>query len=428
VPAFSLSKIIFGELRKLFDTVLNFGIEEQQSPHDKRKIKTINFLNLVMVSFLIIGYTNYFILGSDFQLGSTTSFLFLGLFSLLLSKLKKTNLSFLLFTLNVNLSIFYINLLYPIEAGPYLFYFPLIVSVVLLSRPSFKDKYSLIHLGICMVFFVTALIIDYPDLTLKSVTPQTAKTLWYYDLCMSATITAILSYLLSRLISNQNKEIMAQYDDLKKAKETVNASLKEKEILLAELHHRVKNNMAIISALLNLQEEATENEEAKQIIGDSKARIMSMSLVHKMLYENSELKSINIGKYASELIIELFNSYNLTDTVIVNQDYDKITLSVNKSVPLGLILNELITNSIKYTYKTVKRQDGQFLISIKQHNGQIKMIVRDNGRGFPEGFNPESDTPSLGIYLIKTLAEQIDGEVQFSNDNGAKIELNFSPN
>lgn len=416
-------------LKKLFNTILNFGVETGHPAHDRRRIKTTNLLNLVIVFFLLIGYTNYFILKTDFALIPVSTFLVLALLSLFLNKYNKNKCSFLLFTFNVNLSIFFINQYYPHEVGAYLFYFPLIVSVVLLNNPSFKDRYALMHFSICAFFFITNLTADFPDFEIKTLSASQMKTLWYYDLVMAASITAVLSFLLSRLIFNQNKEIILQNNDLKTAKEAINVSLKEKEVLLAELHHRVKNNLAIISGLLNLQEDATTNEEARQIIGDCKTRIMSMALVHRMLYENQELKSINIGKYTTELIHELFNSYNLSKHLVITENYDHIILPVNKSIPLGLILNEIVTNSIKYVFKARPFNDGEFAISIKKNeNSTVKLLVKDNGNGFPDDFDFNSENLSLGIYLIKSLAEQIDGNVHFSNDNGAKIELNFIPN
>lgn len=415
-------------MKNLFDTVINFGISEGLQPHDRRKIKTVNFLNLVCACFLIIGYSNYFILGSNFALGPVTFFLALTILSLFLSNIKRTQLSFVLFSLNVNASIFYINQQYPLEVGSYLFYFPLIVSVILLNNPSFKDSNFLFHASICAIGFCLSMFIKIPSIEVNVLNPEEMKTLWYYNVCMSAIITAILSFLLSRLILQQSNEIVNQNKDLSVAKEEVNVSLKEKEVLLAELHHRVKNNLAIISGLLNLQDDATSNEEAKEIIGDSKARIMSMALVHRMLYENAELKNLDLGQYASELIFELFNSYNLTRKVKIIQAYDKIILPVSKSIPLGLIINEIVTNSIKYVFKSAKKEKGTFSISIREKDLHVFMVVQDDGEGFPETFDPTSENLSLGIYLIKTLAEQIDGKVTFSNQNGARIELDFTLN
>jgi two-component sensor histidine kinase len=413
-------------LKKIFNALIALGLEDSQSSYEKRRIKTTNLINLLVIILILIGYSNYFIIGSDFAFVPVTTFMCLSALSLYLNKIHKNMASFLLFSITINLSIFFINEYYPFETGTYLFYFPLIVSVVLLNNPSFRDKYSVRHFAICAAFFVAALLLDFPDLRLVTLKPIQIRILWYFDFVMATLLTGVLTFLLTRIIYNQNKEIIVQNDDLKKAKEIVNVSLKEKEVLLAELHHRVKNNLAIISGLLNLQEEATVSEEAKQVLSDSKTRIMSMALVHKMLYESVELKSINLGVYASELINELLYSYNLLKVVKVNEDFDAVTISVNKSIPLGLVLNEVITNCIKYTYKPCKELNGVFNISIKLKDNQVSLIMKDNGTGFPKDFNTESDNPSLGIYLIKTLAEQIDAKVWFSNEDGAKIELNFS--
>lgn len=348
--------------------------------------------------------------------------------SIYFNKIRKTRTAFILFSLNINTAIFFVNQYYPPETGSYLYYFPLIVSVVLLNNPSFSDKFSLLHFTICVVFFTANLALDFSWLQVTHFTPIQIKLLWYTDFIMATAITGVLSFLLTRLIFNQNQEILEQNENLKKAKEAVNASLKEKEVLLAELHHRVKNNLAIISGLLNLQEDATTNNEAKQIISDSKTRIMSMALVHRMLYENSELKSIDAGKYSSELIYELLNSYNLLNTVTVEQRYDKIMLPVNKSIPLGLILNEIVTNSIKYVFKPDFKRQSTFFISLTAAGNMVSLVVKDDGKGFDKDFNIDSESLSLGIYLIKSLSEQIDGTVKFSNDHGAKIELDFALN
>jgi two-component sensor histidine kinase len=147
-----------------------------------------------------------------------------------------------------------------------------------------------------------------------------------------------------------------------------------------------------------------------------------------MLYKNPELKSIDLSTYTSELIYELFNSYDLVNKVSIIEDYDHVVLPINKSIPLGLILNEIVTNSIKYVYKVNPKQNGLFFISIKSEGDVITLIAKDSGTGFPADLDFNSKNLSLGIFLIKTLAEQIDGNARFSNDDGAKIELSFSIN
>lgn len=381
-----------------------------------------------MIFFLIVGFSNYLFLKGDFTIIFSCIFIILASLSLLLNKLQKTNLAFFVFTINANLSILFINKIYPIESGAYLFYFPLIVSVVLLNNPSLKDKNSLLHFSACLFFFIANLVIDTDVLQIKTLTAEQIKMLWYYDLIIASIITGVLSFLLTRIIYNQNKEILLQNAGLQNAQETITSSLKEKEVLLAELNHRVKNNLAIISGLLSLQEGSIETEEAKKVLHDSRSRIMSMALVHKMLYDHPELKNIQISKYSSSLLAELLNSYNISKNYELKEEYDDIRLPVNKSIPLGLILNEVITNSIKYAYKRGQAKAWVFEIKIKQKGEQISVVIKDNGGGFPKDFNEENESLSLGVFLIKTLAEQIDGQVLFSNENGAKITLDFSHN
>lgn len=415
-------------LKKLFNTILHYGVDNSLTALDRRRIKTINLLNLIILFFLFTGVSNYFFIGKDYPVEVILLFICFCFVSLYLSKIKQTAWSFTLFTLNVNAAIFFINQYYPQEAGAYLYYYTLIISVVLLNNPTSVDKFAIMHFCICALFFIANLTLDFPAFELKTLDAFQLNVIWYYNVIISSVVTAVLSVMLTRLITNQNREIVLQNKDLIKTKQAVDASLKEKEVLLAELHHRVKNNLAIITGLLNLQEGSTNSEEARQVLGDSKARIMSMALVHKMLFENAELKNIDVGKYTSELIAELLNSYNLHKKVKVTYDVDYIILPVNKSIPLGLILNEIVTNSIKYVFHTnaIQKQVSEFFVSIKMTNGRVNITVKDNGPGFPQDFNTGSDNPSLGIYLIKTLAEQIDAELHFSNDNGARISLSFN--
>lgn len=417
-------------MKTLFYSILSFGVNDTHNALDSRRIKTINLLNLLVVFFLFFGLITYFIINTSPLLSpvlANLGFLGLSILSIYLSKIGKTTLSFLLFTLNVNASIFYINQFYPPDSGAYLYYYALIISVVLLNNPTSIDRFSVFHFIICAVFFLFDLFVDVPGLLDQDLNPSKIKVLWYYNMIVSATVTALLSGLLTRLIYNQNREIVAQNKDLINSQQVVDASLKEKEVLLAELHHRVKNNLAIITGLLKLQEDATESMEAKQVLADSKSRILSMALVHKMLYENPELKKIDIGKYSEGLINEIFNSYNLTNVVRIFFTSQSIVLPVSKSIPLGLILNEIVTNSIKYAFRSSEKKPCEFTIRIMNENGEVVIEAKDNGPGFPESFDPKTETHSLGVFLIRSLAEQIDGTVTFSNDCGARIVLRFIP-
>lgn len=413
--------------KTLFFRILNFGVQADQSFHDRRRIKSVNLLNIVVIFFLLIGLTNWFFIKADFPIAVELIFMMVAAASIYLSYKNHVNIAFALFTVNVNGALFFIGKYYPVETGAYLFYFPVVVSIVLLNNPSRIDKSSLFHFLVCALSFTLNLVVDIPQWK-TTLSAEQIELLWYYDVFLSVILTGLLTFLLNKTIFSQNKEILQQIEDIKKTKAEVNVSLKEKEVLLAELHHRVKNNLAIISGLLNLQEDAVNNVEAKQIISETKDRIMSMALVHKMLFKNPEFKTIDFGEYSSELITELFYSYNLLEEVQLIEEYETINLPINTCIPLGLILNEIVTNSIKYGLNNDQSTDKQFSVSIKNVNNSVSLIVKDSGAGFSKDFNSDLETSSLGIVLIRSLTEQIDGKVHFSNSNGAKIEINFPNN
>jgi len=199
-------------------------------------------------------------------------------------------------------------------------------------------------------------------------------------------------------------------------------TLKEKEQLLKEIHHRVKNNLQIVSSLLSLQSESTADIRFLNMIRESKNRINSMALVHEMLYKSKDLNRIELKEYITRLSNSLINSFsgNQANVKVNLEIQENLFLEIDKMIPVGLILNELISNSFKYAFS----DRNQNLIGIKlfKTGKLIKMEVYDNGIGFQEGVK----SSNLGLQLIRMLSEQLNGKCIFMNDNGAKFELIFS--
>lgn len=388
-------------------------------------VRTTNLLNLLVVFFVTSSFLTALFLKSRYDLFPIlTVYVFAG-FSFYLNARKKSQAAFIFFAFYINLAICYFTLSHPAETDMYVYFFPVIISLILLNTAAISRR-SLIWSAIFSAFFLTiALSMDIPQIR-RPLTTEQMIYLQRFNMVGATVITGVLSYILSTIIVRQFNEISEQNNDLIKTKEEVKSSLREKEVLLAELHHRVKNNLAIISGLLNLQDDATSNAEAKEVIRDSKSRIMSMALVHRMLYEKIELKHLDVQRYIAELIAELFNSYDLINQVQLVLRSDKIILPVNKSVPLGLIINEVVTNSIKYAFKAENRNSGLLTVEVRASGQVVHLLLKDDGQGFPADFNPVKDNVSLGIFLIKTLTEQIEGTVQFSNDGGARIDIRFS--
>ena len=200
-------------------------------------------------------------------------------------------------------------------------------------------------------------------------------------------------------------------------------SLKEKEHLLKEIHHRVKNNMQIISSMLRLQFSKEDDERVVGLIEDSQNRIHAMALVHEMLYSTSSFKHVGFDDYVQMLTKSLFASYAHTNHKIkLTLDIDEdLVFEIEKIIPLGLIVNEVITNSLKYAFSN---NDGEIVVRSKIENNQCFIIISDNGIGLSGGFNMDDDG-SLGMQLIYLLGDQIDATIHMENKGGLTYKISI---
>lgn len=203
----------------------------------------------------------------------------------------------------------------------------------------------------------------------------------------------------------------------------VRDSLKEKEVLLQEVHHRVKNNLQVISSILNLQSSFVTDEGTLEILQESQNRIKSMSYIHESLYQTTDFSSVEFTEYIGTLTRNLVQSYHLTTTgVELITKFDETYLSLDQAIPCGLIVNELITNTMKYAFVDIEKPS--LMIEIKEKEGKISLLVQDNGIGLPKDFKYE-ESESLGIQLVYTLVEQLDGKIEVSSKRGASFLITF---
>lgn len=202
-------------------------------------------------------------------------------------------------------------------------------------------------------------------------------------------------------------------------------SLKEKEVLLREIHHRVKNNLQVISSLLNLQSGQITDQVTRQQYAVSNERIRAMAMVHEKLYESKDLSGIDFGDYIKSLTHNLNISCN-PDTarirLFVDIQDESVNLKIDHAVPCALILNELVMNGFKHAFPGDK--SGEIHVSLRRNVAEQRreLIIRDNGIGLPEGFNPE-EAESLGLQLVTVLAEQVDSELRIGREGGTTFTL-----
>lgn len=206
----------------------------------------------------------------------------------------------------------------------------------------------------------------------------------------------------------------------KEYEEKLNKMLEEKVTLLQEIHHRVKNNLAVISGLLEMQKEGL-GREVKEAFEVSQSRIQSMALVHEKLYESESLSEINIREYVSELIDFIGRSYKADEQdITVEKDIEELDLDIEVVIPMGLILNELITNTFKHGFSESK--EGTLKVSLTKGEGPMILKVADNGKGLPEDFDMEN-MDSLGVTLISGLTRQINGELEISSNGWTEFKI-----
>ncbi|TWR29636.1 hypothetical protein FPZ43_07165 [Mucilaginibacter pallidiroseus] len=223
--------------------------------------------------------------------------------------------------------------------------------------------------------------------------------------------------------NKSNKLLTLQQIEINRQNSTLLKLVDEKEWLLKEIHHRVKNNLQIVISLLNTQSAYLENEDALEAIKNSQHRMQAMSLIHQKLYQSNDLGTIDMAVYIRELVEYLSENFSREKRIAVKMDIAAIRLAVSQAVPLGLILNEAISNAIKYAF--VNRLTGQIDICLKQISDEKHLLcIADDGIGLPPDFNADN-LESLGMSLMRGLTEQLDGEFTLKNDTGVKVCIVF---
>ena len=224
----------------------------------------------------------------------------------------------------------------------------------------------------------------------------------------------------------------------KKILDQLKLSLKEKEALLREIHHRVKNNLQIVSSLLNLQTRCIDNEDYQRFFRESQNRIKSMVLVHEKLYQTADLANIKPSDYLSSLLQQLFNAYNISPgSIILKGNIADFPMIIDIAIPCGLLVNELVSNSLKHAFpgligysaedikKTFKERPEIAIDLALDEKGNVKLIISDNGVGFPDNLDFQK-TESLGLQLVCALVKQLDGSIKMEKTQGTRFIICFS--
>lgn len=224
---------------------------------------------------------------------------------------------------------------------------------------------------------------------------------------------------LQQKVDRNTLDLLSMIEELQKSNKEIERRDHEKETLLKEIHHRVKNNLQIVSSILSLQAAKSSDHMSTDIFIDCQNRIKSMAIIHEQLYDQGDLARIAADEYVIGIAESLQDTYRMQCDAIMDYQLDRVFLTIEKSVPFGLILNEILVNCFKHALI-----DGQGMIGIKlkNANNEVQLIVKDTGNGF----DPLHTKESMGIGLVRTLTEQLEGVITFDpNSSGTKVSLIF---
>lgn len=410
--------------QKVWNYVSSVGIKDEYDDILVKRITLTNQFSIIAIIVFLFSGLNNFALGDTFSALLIEALVFVCLFGFYLNVLQYHRFAISFVFTTVSLAIFYFDSYSGILSGTYLYHFPLILAIAFIFDMREDKKAMLFHFLLIISFLIINISTNYNLFRSQFLSDDDRRQMFMFNLVFSASAVGFFVYLLIQNNLKENYLYIQRIEEKKISERTVKQALAEKNLLIAELHHRVKNNLAIISGLFSLTLNNDLNDEAKNVLIESRNRVRSMALIHNRLYKSDSFIDVNFGDYIQELVAEITTSYpSVSNVVKVATNINNVILNVNIAIPCGLILNELLTNAFKHAFKN--REDGEISVSFVKENNHFIMTVIDNGCGIPEDYNKKQ---SLGITVIEALTEQLDGKSKFTNNNGTHFELIFKSN
>jgi PAS domain S-box-containing protein len=231
-------------------------------------------------------------------------------------------------------------------------------------------------------------------------------------------------HMIVAMIPGTKKSMISVFDisERKIAENNLKESLKQKEILLREIHHRVKNNLQVISSLLSLQMHQFDDTETADILNECRGRVRAMAMIHENLYQSKDINNIDFGIYLNKLLSSIIRSYQVDNTININTKVESLYMGIETAMPCGLIINELSTNSIKHAFPN--RDQGNIFVELESVNDSYVLTYADNGIGLPENIN-FANSKKLGLLVVETLVNQLNGVMEIDRSNGTKFVIKF---
>jgi two-component sensor histidine kinase len=408
-------------LQRFWNAISTIGLENQYDDGLKKRVVLGNQFTFIAFLIFVFSMANGFLLKDFKSVYVLAVIAFVTLFSFVFQKkhLHTFANSFVLSVISISVFFFISNL--GVNSGAFLFNFPILMSIAFVLDVM-KDKLLMVfHFSLIVILYLINVFTHFNLFTSEFVTDEIRSQMFTINFILSFSAVSFFVYLFVASSIRESKALLIRLEEKNESQRIISGSLKEKSVLVSELHHRVKNNLAIISSLFNLRITDDLHEDAKKVLVDSSNRVYSMALIHNQLYQSEQLHDLDFGIYANTLIDQINESYPMMDKkILIEKNIDSIYLDINTAIPCGLILNELLTNCYKYAFAL--RIDGRIVINFTKRNKKCIMTVKDNGCGLPDDY---LNKQSLGITVIEAFTEQLDGNHFYKNDNGTYFELNF---
>ena len=406
---------------KPWNYISNIGVKQGYNDMLIKRITFSNQFNVVAIIIFLFSGINNFALGDVFSGVLIESFIIICIFCFYLNKLYFHRFSISFFFIILSVAIFYFDSYSGLASGAFLYHFPLILAIAFVFDLREDKNIMFFHFLLILLFLFINAITHYTLFKSDYLTEDNRYQMFVFNLPFSAGAVGFFVYLMIQNNLKTSFLYLQRIEERAQNELIIQKSLTEKSILNAELHHRVKNNLAIISGLFSLKMNDDLHEDAKNVLLESRNRVRSMALIHNRLYNNDNFSDINFDEYIHELINEINSSYPMIANLVkVKSNINNVSLNVNTAIPCGLILNELLTNCYKHAFK--EKNDGLITVSFFRENDYLIMTVKDDGTGLPPNYNKKQ---SLGVTVIEALTEQLNGTFNLYNYNGNFFELKF---
>ena len=413
---------------KVWGKILRPGIDDNQTLTFSDILKNGNRLALLSIFFSIFYFCFFFYKALYIPLVSISFAIIIFILAIVFNHFKKYFLSSILLLFNANYWVTFFSIYLGFDSGIHLYLFTSPLIVLCLFHGKSKRTISVSMIIYFINFFVLIFVEKYYRTGFIHLEKSEFEFLYMtnFVFAMIILITLSIYFLLNNekinnLLLAKNHEMAKEIAVRQTAEKFAKAALKEKELLLGEIHHRVKNNLAIISALINLQIENLKDEESKIIFEETKDRIYSMALIHNQLYQNKSFAQIEFAQYINNFCSYLVKSYQINPNIEITENTTKVFLDIKTAIPCALILNELITNAFKHAFKNQAK--GKIEVGLKIIDKRIHFYVSDTGAGMDSNL---LQSTSMGMSLITSLIEQIDGKLEYQNQNGSTFLITFS--